>query len=344
MSRAWRAAAFDSRPLSFTLRRPRAARSWLSRHAVVLTAVRLVTLLGLAEALAQESAAAPAGTARAKTQTRRAAAGGCAGEGGPCPPLASPGPGQDSAPRGLDVCSTRLPAALPGQARTMASAAILDVDGTLVDTNFHHAIAWYRAFRQHEVQLPDLAHPPRDRHGRRPHRHRARRRGGRAREGRGHPRGREGPLRAADPRGGAARGRARADRGPQAARQAGRPGQLGQARRDRALPRPARRPRPHRRLDHRRRRGGHQARARPGRGRDGEGRHRRGRAGRRLHLGRGVRQAGRRRDHRRAHRRLRRGRAARDGRRPGLPLDRGAAPGPGQHAASSPRRWRSIAA
>jgi HAD superfamily hydrolase (TIGR01509 family) len=32
--------------------------------------------------------------------------------------------------------------------------AILDVDGTLVDTNYHHAIAWYRAFRQHEVILP----------------------------------------------------------------------------------------------------------------------------------------------------------------------------------------------
>ncbi len=36
----------------------------------------------------------------------------------------------------------------------MAGAAILDVDGTLVDTNFHHAIAWYRAFRQNDVQLP----------------------------------------------------------------------------------------------------------------------------------------------------------------------------------------------
>jgi HAD superfamily hydrolase (TIGR01509 family) len=33
-------------------------------------------------------------------------------------------------------------------------AAILDVDGTLVDTNYHHAIAWYRAFRQHGVALP----------------------------------------------------------------------------------------------------------------------------------------------------------------------------------------------
>ena len=36
----------------------------------------------------------------------------------------------------------------------MARAAILDVDGTLVDTNFQHAIAWYRAFRQHEILLP----------------------------------------------------------------------------------------------------------------------------------------------------------------------------------------------
>jgi HAD superfamily hydrolase (TIGR01549 family) len=33
-------------------------------------------------------------------------------------------------------------------------AAILDIDGTLVDTNYQHAIAWYRAFRQHGVVLP----------------------------------------------------------------------------------------------------------------------------------------------------------------------------------------------
>jgi HAD superfamily hydrolase (TIGR01509 family) len=33
-------------------------------------------------------------------------------------------------------------------------AAILDVDGTLVDTNYHHAIAWYRAFRQHRKLVP----------------------------------------------------------------------------------------------------------------------------------------------------------------------------------------------
>jgi HAD superfamily hydrolase (TIGR01549 family) len=36
----------------------------------------------------------------------------------------------------------------------MPPAAILDIDGTLVDTNFHHAIAWYRAFHQHEIVLP----------------------------------------------------------------------------------------------------------------------------------------------------------------------------------------------
>jgi HAD superfamily hydrolase (TIGR01509 family) len=33
-------------------------------------------------------------------------------------------------------------------------AALLDVDGTLVDTNYHHAIAWYRAFRRHGVTVP----------------------------------------------------------------------------------------------------------------------------------------------------------------------------------------------
>ena len=27
------------------------------------------------------------------------------------------------------------------------AVAILDIDGTLVDTNYHHAIAWFRAFR-----------------------------------------------------------------------------------------------------------------------------------------------------------------------------------------------------
>src|SRR4051794_20224113 len=32
--------------------------------------------------------------------------------------------------------------------------AILDIDGTLVDTNYHHALAWSHAFRQYGVTLP----------------------------------------------------------------------------------------------------------------------------------------------------------------------------------------------
>jgi HAD superfamily hydrolase (TIGR01509 family) len=36
----------------------------------------------------------------------------------------------------------------------MPRAAILDIDGTLVDTNYQHAIAWYQAFRQNEIILP----------------------------------------------------------------------------------------------------------------------------------------------------------------------------------------------
>jgi HAD superfamily hydrolase (TIGR01549 family) len=33
-------------------------------------------------------------------------------------------------------------------------AAILDIDGTLVDSNYHHAIAWFRAFGDHDIVLP----------------------------------------------------------------------------------------------------------------------------------------------------------------------------------------------
>jgi len=34
------------------------------------------------------------------------------------------------------------------------TAALLDLDGTLVDTTYHQAIAWYRAFREHGMVLP----------------------------------------------------------------------------------------------------------------------------------------------------------------------------------------------
>ena len=36
----------------------------------------------------------------------------------------------------------------------MTDTAILDVDGTLVDSNYQHALAWYRAFRRHDITLP----------------------------------------------------------------------------------------------------------------------------------------------------------------------------------------------
>jgi HAD superfamily hydrolase (TIGR01509 family) len=32
--------------------------------------------------------------------------------------------------------------------------ALLDVDGTLIDTNYHHAIAWFRALRRFELVVP----------------------------------------------------------------------------------------------------------------------------------------------------------------------------------------------
>ena len=35
-----------------------------------------------------------------------------------------------------------------------ADAALLDVDGTLIDSNYQHALAWYRAFSQHGIVLP----------------------------------------------------------------------------------------------------------------------------------------------------------------------------------------------
>jgi HAD superfamily hydrolase (TIGR01509 family) len=34
------------------------------------------------------------------------------------------------------------------------STAILDIDGTLVDTNYQHTISWARAFAQHDIVVP----------------------------------------------------------------------------------------------------------------------------------------------------------------------------------------------
>jgi beta-phosphoglucomutase-like phosphatase (HAD superfamily) len=36
----------------------------------------------------------------------------------------------------------------------MAEVAVFDIDGTLVDSNDQHALAWFRAFRDHGIVLP----------------------------------------------------------------------------------------------------------------------------------------------------------------------------------------------
>jgi HAD superfamily hydrolase (TIGR01549 family) len=36
----------------------------------------------------------------------------------------------------------------------MSNTVVLDVDGTLVDTNYHHTVAWLRAFRSIDVTVP----------------------------------------------------------------------------------------------------------------------------------------------------------------------------------------------
>jgi HAD superfamily hydrolase (TIGR01549 family) len=36
----------------------------------------------------------------------------------------------------------------------MADTAIFDVDGTLVDTNYQHAVAWFRALRRYDITRP----------------------------------------------------------------------------------------------------------------------------------------------------------------------------------------------
>ena len=88
----------------------------------------------------------------------------------PHPPVARPPAHRRRSPPSARRCGepSRVVRAMP---------AILDIDGTLVDTNYQHALAWYRAFRQQRRHPPDLADPPRDRDGRRPARRAPDRRG-----------------------------------------------------------------------------------------------------------------------------------------------------------------------
>src|SRR6476660_1979996 len=53
----------------------------------------------------------------------------------------------------------RLPETRGGYARCVmwserVDTVLVDVDGTLVDSNYQHALAWFRAFRQHDITLP----------------------------------------------------------------------------------------------------------------------------------------------------------------------------------------------
>jgi HAD superfamily hydrolase (TIGR01549 family) len=41
-----------------------------------------------------------------------------------------------------------------GYRRRMTDTILFDIDGTLVDTNYHHAVAWFRAFRRYDVTVP----------------------------------------------------------------------------------------------------------------------------------------------------------------------------------------------
>ncbi len=45
-------------------------------------------------------------------------------------------------------------AATGGSGGTVTDTIIFDVDGTLVDSNYQSALAWYRAFRRYDITLP----------------------------------------------------------------------------------------------------------------------------------------------------------------------------------------------
>jgi HAD superfamily hydrolase (TIGR01549 family) len=55
---------------------------------------------------------------------------------------------------GLSLGHRERVAATSGQDGVMADTAIFDVDGTLVDTNYQHALAWFRALRRYDLTRP----------------------------------------------------------------------------------------------------------------------------------------------------------------------------------------------
>ena len=58
----------------------------------------------------------------------------------------------------LPVSATAKPGYRSGVAAENPITVVLDIDGTLVDTNYQHAIAWHRALRDHgyTVQLWEI--------------------------------------------------------------------------------------------------------------------------------------------------------------------------------------------
>ena len=54
------------------------------------------------------------------------------------------------APRGTPGTVGETSAAKAGTVQTV----VVDIDGTLLDSNYHHAVAWTRAFRAHGVDVP----------------------------------------------------------------------------------------------------------------------------------------------------------------------------------------------
>ena len=69
-------------------------------------------------------------------------------------PRDEPVPGRHSEVQRADARALRARAGRSGSPGVTAKAALLDVDGTLIDTNYQHALAWYRAFRRHGIVLP----------------------------------------------------------------------------------------------------------------------------------------------------------------------------------------------
>ena len=50
--------------------------------------------------------------------------------------------------------SARVPTIVTVGTTRVMPAALVDIDGTLVDSNYHHALCWFRAFREHELIVP----------------------------------------------------------------------------------------------------------------------------------------------------------------------------------------------